>query len=226
MPVSATAPFFDPNWALVDGQTQQATEWFRKWLEQITSAQTAIIAALNAVIGVNVFTLAGQPALGAGDAGYIGYVTDYAHLVKWSGSAWEFLGGGNKYFALFEAAPSGNGWQLCNGTVSDFLTLGATLTTTPFTVPNVPAGTFLKAVAAYTGAIDAAIAPGISGRTDTVSDTGGGNDMDIFGFNAGGGATNVISGASKFTHNHDTGSLAVDSAARPPALGSLLYFRR
>lgn len=173
-------------------------------------------------------TLAAQPTLTAADAGYLYRITDYGHTVRWTGVAWEFAPGdvGNKFFRTFAGAPSEVGWQLCDGTVSDYLVLGAALTVTAFTVPNVPAGTFLKALGAYTGAIDAAVPSAMSGETANVGDSGGTGNMDIIGYSAGvGPGHSVIDASSVFIHRHGAGSLAATGGA-PASLGTLLYFRR
>jgi hypothetical protein len=45
---------------------------WRRFFESIVSSITTLTTAVNAVPGVNVFTVATQPALGAGDAGTSG----------------------------------------------------------------------------------------------------------------------------------------------------------
>jgi hypothetical protein len=113
------------------------------------------------------WALADQPTLTGSDAGYLAYVTDYGHLVRWTGSVWEFAPGdvGNKFLRMFFGAPQEVGWQLCDGSATTYLVVGgATLTTAAFTTPNISVSTaFIKTIAAYTGTINSAIAPGISG---------------------------------------------------------------
>lgn len=149
-----------------------------------------IVQLVNKVIGVATFTLAAQPTLALADAGFVGFVTDFAHLVMWTGAAWIFLddcGGSFKDFAL---PPQGNGWQLCDGSATSILTVGATLTAPAFNTPNLTATpTYKKSAAAYTGALNAAsgvtgvansgdASPGVSGNTDNASPGLSGNTDD------------------------------------------------
>lgn len=262
MPTASTT-YFNRNDALVDLTSGQGRETFLRFLE--TLAGLSII--VNGIPGVNRWALAGQPSLGPADEGYIAYVTDYGHVVRFTGTIWEFAAGdpGNGFFSARAVAPQEPGWQLCDGTVTSYLTVGgATLTATAFTTPTVPAGTFLKTLAAYTGAIDAAIGAGLSGAPAAATATISGDTADEaahthtfsgqteidnsdsgtpFGadqFNGTDTATHPFSGTtdagsphkhgkgtlSVDSHAHGIGTLAVDSAARPPSLGTLLYFRK
>ena len=137
------------------------------WLELLKTLNNDL-ATVEAV-QIRRWALADQPTLAAGDSGYLAFVTDYGHLVRWTGTVWELAPGdvGNRFMRFFVGAPQDSAfWQLADGTATTFLTLGgATLTTTAFTTPNVPAGTFIKVLAAFTGLIEAAIAPALSGST-------------------------------------------------------------
>lgn len=85
------------------------------------------------------FTLANQPKLGARDAGTIGFVSDYGHMVRWDGSVWQFAPGdsGSGYLQTFAVAPQGVGWGLCNLSTYAYLVVGgASLTTANFTTDN------------------------------------------------------------------------------------------
>lgn len=78
------------------------------------------------------FALASQPTLGARDAGFIGFVSDYGHMVRWTGSAWQFAPGdsGSGYLQTFPVPAQGVGWGLCDGSTYAYLVVGgATLTT-------------------------------------------------------------------------------------------------
>lgn len=117
-------------------------------------------------------TFANVPTdLGADDAGFLLQITDYGHRVKWSGTAWDFAPGdpGNAYFQDFAVAPS-TGWKLCDGTATTYLTMGATISATAFTTPNLSGSpAYRKSAAAYTGTIAAAVAPGLSGDTGSTA---------------------------------------------------------
>lgn len=98
-----------------------------------------VLDTLKQAAGVNRFLLADQPTLKAADAGYVGLVTDYWHLVRWTGTVWEFFPGdsGSGYMVLFGVAPQAPCWGLCDGTTYPYLVVGATLTTANFTTPTV-----------------------------------------------------------------------------------------
>lgn len=183
--------------------------------------QATLINELSSAIAVG--TLAATPTgLGTGDAGFRYRVSDYGHEVVWNGSIWEFAPGdcGSGFFSVRALAPQEVGWQVCDGSATNYLTVGAaTLSATAFTTPNPTDGTFLKRLAAYTGAIDAAT---MTGQTAAVDDAGAtADDMNITSFLAGPGPTIAISN-SRFIHKHGVGTLA----STPKALGGLLYFRR
>lgn len=99
--------------------------------------------------------------LGALDTGFLFMCSDFGHLLQWNGTAWTFAPGdtGNGYFADFAVAPSSGQWSICDGTATTYLTLGATLTTTPFTTPNLTTGgagstgVYRKGGAAYSGTV-------------------------------------------------------------------------
>ena len=83
-------------------------------------------------------TLAGT--LGTADAGYLVWVTDFEHVLRWSGSAWtfglgDFRGG---YMQFFAVAPTGNGWVLVDGTATSYLNADGTTTAyTPYDVSTI-----------------------------------------------------------------------------------------
>lgn len=153
--------------SIVDGSgtlTVPAYQYFA----QENASLLIIQQAVNKNLGVNILTLAQAQALtpGLADAGLVVFVTTFAHLVFWDGAAWQFLGADQPgQFGEWAAAPS-IGWALCDGSATTFLTVGATLGTSAFTTPNragVPS--YAKSGAAYTGALVAPTAPGISGST-------------------------------------------------------------
>lgn len=106
--------------------------------------------------------LSGLPtsSLTASDADLLWEVTDYDHILKWSGSAWGW-GTGNPspsgIYGLCETAPTTAGWQICDG--STVARLNADATTTNVTVPNVGTAAYLK------GGTSAAAVAAASGTT-------------------------------------------------------------
>jgi hypothetical protein len=134
--------------------------------------------------------VATQPTLGAGDAGYILWLTDYKHTLRWTGATWEFFGGnGNDYVQDCPHVPQTGLWQLCDGTATKYLTLGASLTETTFTVPDlISTPAYRKSIAAYTGTINAK-----SGSTGTGTTGTGVTGTDVTG--------------DESSHTHGAGSL-------------------
>jgi hypothetical protein len=255
-PISALNPFLPLQAKLVDLVTGLMTQPWLGWAQAITGQLSTVIASLNVVPGVNVFTVATQPSLGAPDAGYLAWLSDYKHALRWSGTAWEFFGGSNNNFFIdTPAAPQSGLWQLCDGTVTKYLTLGATLTETSFTTPNL-AGTpaYKKAAAAYTGTINAAGGSTGTGNTGT-GNTGTGNTGTGTTGTGTTGAPSLLTGPFQFQggggntadpgHTHSVPGLSVPALTIPaltvpslsvPALGVgtldmanlgvLVYFRR
>lgn len=142
--------------------------------------------------GMFATTFAGRPTdLGANDAGFLLWITVQNHVFRWSGAAWAFTDSGSGYITGFVAAPPGTGWQLCDGTATDYVVIsGADLALTAFTTPDeiTTPGVFHKSAAAYTGAINAASAPGISGSVGNITAT---NNATGTGITANLAATNV-----------------------------------
>jgi hypothetical protein len=125
-----------------------------------------VAGVVRAAIGRDV--LANIPALGPGDTDYLFYVTDYGHLLRWNGAGWEWAPGEEGRageISLFAVAPTGNGWKLCDGTGDDgnpgtnIAYLKSDGTTANVVIPNLTAGAYLKAGAAYGGAVNPAVAP-------------------------------------------------------------------
>lgn len=112
-------------------------------------------------------TLSG--ALGANDAGLLVEVTDYAHVLRWAGAAWEWGPGeeGGGYFRPFAVAPTGAGWHACDGSAG-IKYLKADGTTGTVTLPNTAAtAAYLQAAGAYVNAITPATVPTIAAPTFT-----------------------------------------------------------
>lgn len=182
-----------PTQAAINSGGPVENIWLQYFLQELGQL-TALTAIVNAVPGVNNFTVATQPALGPSDAGYLLWLTDYKHLLRWTGATWEFFGdSSNGFIGDFVIPPQTGLWQLCDGTVTKYLTLGATLTETSFTTPNLT-GTpaYKKAAAAYTGAINAK-----SGSTGTGTTGTGTTGTDVTG-------TGTTGNESAHTHGPGT----------------------
>lgn len=235
-------------------QNGQLAPTAHRFLLDLVGALSVLLTAVNTAVGVNSFPFAGQPTLGAGDVGFLGFVTDYGHWVRWTGTIWQFAPGetGNGFFRDFAIVPQEAGWQLCDGSATDYLVVGAAaLTVTAITPPNLAgAPAYRKSAAAYSGAPVAASAPGITGTTAAEAahthNVPAQNNL-LSAVNSGsltfpqGAGANVTVADSPHTHTttvptqntgggtahaHGAGSLAVDATAEPAHLAVLPYFRR
>lgn len=80
----------------------------------------------------------------SGDVGAQVEVTDYAHILEWTGAAFRFFGNDTSgYIQMWPAAPDPlTGWQLCNGTATHRLAKDGTLVSV--TVPNYTTPAYAK----------------------------------------------------------------------------------
>lgn len=185
--------------------------------------------------------------LGVADIGTVFYVTDYGHIVIWTGMAWEFAPGdvGNGFFRDYAIAPQEVGWYLCNGGTTTYLVVGTTLSTMSFTTPNLTGSpAYRKAAAAYTGTINAGsgstgagsmTGTGTTGTGTTGTGTSGSESADITSVTLTGGGTNTITPP----HTHSIPGLSIPGLSIPALsipslnltsvdvtnLGVLPYFR-
>jgi len=114
--------------------------------------------------GVMSADFADEPAdLGSNDSGFLWQVADYAHLLRWNGTGWEFMDEMGGYVAGRVVAPDGNGWQLCDGTATSYLHISAgAVSEVAHTTLNLAGGAYPKFANAYGGAITASNAPGVT----------------------------------------------------------------
>lgn len=236
--------YLDVSAALVELRTGILTRQWQQWITNLFGQVDSLTTSVNALPGVNrkTYTELNALGLGASDAGYLAFEPDYGHLLRWTGSVWEFAPGdcGNKFFRDFVGVPQEVGWQLCDGTATDYLTVGSvTLSVTALTPPAM-SGYYRKGAASYTGSTVAAVAPGVSGSTASAgththgfsgtTDLGDQNAIVTLGNydnTTPSGHRHDFSGTtdSDGAHTH-TLSLTADTAADPAHLGVLVYFRR
>jgi len=160
-----------------------------------------------------------RAGLGTNDAGYLFFVTDYSHLLRWSGSAWEWAPGdtGSGYYQLFEAAPAGYGasaWALCDG--STVARLNADGTTTNVTLDDVSTARYLKAGTSSSGVTAA------SGTTTAAGTGATGNNSASQEVQSGTGTTVAAHPHTHTGPSHDHGPGTLELAN----LQKRLYFRR
>lgn len=143
-----------------------------------SAAQSTTTASEGAVSSAKIWKapFSQQPTtnLSVQDEGFLWYVSDYAHLLRWTGKGWEFVDGEGGKIEGRTDVPTGTGWQLCNGTATHRLKVTAGVVSEfAFTTPNITGspGAYLKWAAAYTGSIVAAVGPSVTvaGRGTTGS---------------------------------------------------------
>lgn len=189
---------------------------------------TQISASKGKILGQLTGTLAEAQTLTptTSDDGMLVFITDFGHLVRWTGTAWAFAPGesGSGYFQDFAITPQASGWVLCNGSVTTYLVVGgAALSETSFTTPNLT-GTpaYRKSIAAYTGVINAKQAPAATGTGTTGTGTTG---TDITGTGTTGtGVTgirvgNIAAGTGALSatgdHDHTIPGLSIPALSVP-----------
>lgn len=134
------------------------------WETDRTVYYVVVSAAWKYSTGIMATTQAGLPAdLGLNDAGFLAFVTDYGHLLRWSGTAWTWgpAEGGSGYVQGFLSDP-GAGWALCNGATVNRLNAAGTLTSV--TLPDYTTAAYLKFGISASAGPDAA-----SGDSEAVS---------------------------------------------------------
>ena len=101
-------------------------------------------------------------ALTAADAGVIANVTIYLHRLRWTGTAFQFTCCDSAELIDTPLAKTGTQWVLCDGSITDYLAVGAVLTTPAYTTKNL-SGHYRKSVTAGADVTTAAIAPVFTG---------------------------------------------------------------
>jgi hypothetical protein len=169
----------------------------RPWYTWLKSVFDTLIAQTNAISGstivnstqANLSVLAGT--LTAANAGQLVYVTDYNHLLRWDGTAFQWGPGenGSGYVSAFINDPSPTtGWQLCDGSTTTRLHSDGSISAQ--TVPNYGTAAYLKlgsappvigptAPAGLTGATSAGTPTGTNSAPDTGNDVGGGTVVQV-----------------------------------------------
>jgi hypothetical protein len=95
------------------------------------------------VCGVMVTSLIGVPTdVDIHDAGLLVWVSDFGHLMRWTGTEWQFGPGdsGNGYYASFGVPGQARAgwWALCDGSTVNYLVAsGGVISTTDFETPIV-----------------------------------------------------------------------------------------
>lgn len=148
---------------LPEGQLYYETDRNISYVLVVAGTSTSFIAAQAPTwvyySGIMRTVLAMAPTdLGVDDTGFLLNVSDYDHLMRWTGATWEFApgDGGSGYFMDFALVPASVvGWALCNGVQTSYLAVvGGNLGGVLFTPPNlVGTPSYRKSGAAYSGVI-------------------------------------------------------------------------
>lgn len=205
-PVQSSAGQYQPNSEGALYYESDRTVFYR-------SVMVSNVATWVYFSGTFTCTQATLPTLGTADAGFLAYVSDYNHVLQWSGSAWNWAPGenGSGMLQLFEVDPTGTGWHLYDGSTVNYLKATGALGS--ITLPDL---TSLTTKAAFTVAgspdsgVNAAVAPTISGSggntgsntTSITLPTNTGNDSASQAVASGAGTT-----VAAHPHTHTEGSI-------------------
>ena len=190
--------------------------------------------------GIYKDTLANIPTdLSTDDVGFLFYVTDYAHVLIWSGSAWGF-GPGDSFDAGhigFFTGVMSTGWKLLDGTGDDGSAIGAAHpikilvsdgTTRDITTLDALDG-YLKGAAGFSGSLTASTTPTISGSVDSgVAAIGNNNNAQAVQSGTGVSVAAHTHVHTDSGHIHGTSALSVDiSSGDPiPYMAAIPYIRK
>ncbi len=236
--------FFRPTHPIVDFKIGSGlvTDIWRELFQTIVTAFNDLSDDVSD-IGIHRGTLTELNALGlvVAAAGYLAFETTTGHLLRWTGSAWEFAPGdvGNGFFRDQAIAPQDSAfWQVCDGSVTSYLVLAATLSTAAFTTPNLVGTAAYRKSGTYTGTINAAAGSttSVGDHVHTTPNTGGvatGSAIDV-DTNLDGATDQVLPETFGDTHTHNSGGDTGSAGAHGHDVGTIdmahlavaVYFRR
>ena len=148
MPASGTIPFkFPPAPIQTPSQDKSSLSGFTKqWVDWFTTIVTHLTQQIAQIIGLSFqnFTQATLPNLTTADAGALIHVTDYNHVLQWTGSGWEWGPGdaGGGFIQGFLTAPVSTGWKICDGSTANMLNGDGTVTAVK--LPDYTTAAYLK----------------------------------------------------------------------------------
>jgi hypothetical protein len=152
-------------------------------------------------------------AAGLGGVALFIYISDYAHLIYWSGATAAFADGGNNYIAAFENDPPGPGWHLMDGSTVNYLNTDGTVTAQTLEDLTSAANNaaYLKMGSPNSGP-NAAVAPTISGATETgTANIGNDTDAGVTFLAAGVGSTAALKPHTHVDAGHTHALMAADA---------------
>lgn len=223
--------------SLLDGTLWIETDTGLKYQWQAATLSWVYISGVYARTQAQLSALGAT--LGVDDTGLLVNVTDFAHILQWTGAAWSWGPGeqGSGMMVLFEEDPTGNGWHLYDGTanVKYLKATGATGTVTLPDLVSVTANAAYAKAGSPNAAAVAAVAPGLTGSTAAastgISAAAGVPSLvvaeTLAGVNtvAANNHTHTIT-VTDPTHLHTKGTLAVDATGEPRNLVRRPWFRQ
>jgi hypothetical protein len=165
MPASGAIPFkfppFPDKTPALDKSTQSGLS--KQVIDWVTEVVKRLSIQIAQIIGLSFqnFTQETLPHLTQSDAGALIHVTDFNHVLQWTGNGWEWGPGdsGGGFIQAFLTAPAVAGWHICDG--STVKMLNGDGTTSSVTLPDYTTAAYLKL-----GKILAAGPNAASGQTD------------------------------------------------------------
>ena len=103
--------------------------FWQKWFTQVYRTLLYLLRGTEQLVQADLATFAAS--LDQQDAGILAALTDFNHVLQWTGTGWRFAPGdsGSGYITTFLFAPLTTGWHLCDGTTVTYLKAdGATAT--------------------------------------------------------------------------------------------------
>ena len=162
------------------------------------------------VSGTSRAAIANKPTgLGAGDAGLLFHATDYRRTWRWTGAVWTRADSEDPRQVIWTDEDPGTGWALANGSASNRTT--DTATVEAFTLPDL-IGSYVKGASAYTGSVNPAVAPTITGVVGAAA-----GNVNVEG-------TAPTTSASSTGHTH-LWSQTGGTAGEPQNMEMLPYYR-
>lgn len=127
-----------------DGGTSGVSLAWTKWFQSIA---TQLIAQAQSIVAS---AIGNHPQndlptnLGPNDKGFLINVSDYAHILQWTGTGWAWGPGdpGSGYVAPFLSVPTQVGWHLCDGSTVQRLNSDGSLTNV--VLPDFTTAVYLK----------------------------------------------------------------------------------
>lgn len=229
-----TAPPIPSPFSAGDNVTGVSLAW-KQWFQSLVTSIQAALANISSQ-AISPVTSTTLPTLNMSDAGFLVVVTDFNHVLQWTGTAWTWGPGdiGSGYIDAFLSAPTAAGWHLCDGSTVNRLNADGSVSTV--TLPNYTTASYLKfgttpapgpnAASGQTASVSAGTPSGTNTSTTSASESA---DQTV---QSGSGATvpaaphthtvpgQTFTGAAMNPHSHGPGTIDLQNTQL------LAYFRQ